>query len=134
MRSNIPAGVRALRAPDSQKRGAFARGSAGALGTEMVWRNPILGCLLAATSSAGCHGSIPGGITREQALKIAEHTAERSNIQLSKYSLSTYGEPLTQDGRTWLFLWECKPLPPPGCHFLVSVDRTTGAADLHRGE
>jgi hypothetical protein len=107
---------------------------AGALGTEMIWRNLILGCLLAAISAAGCNDAGPRNNTREQALKIAERTAERSNIQLSEYSLSTYGEPLTEDGRTWLFLWECKPVPPPGCHFLVSVDRTTGAAELHRGE
>lgn len=73
-------------------------------------------------------------MTREQGLAIARKAATARGYDLGRYSLDTFGLELSEDGGQWMFGFLCKPIPPPGCSFLVIVDRRTGIAEVFPGE
>lgn len=73
-------------------------------------------------------------LTREEGLAIARKAATAHGYGLERYSLDAFGRELSEDGGQWLFGFLCKPVPPPGCTFLVVVDRRTGIAEVFPGE
>jgi len=76
-----------------------------------------------------------GLITREQGLARAREVAKSDGRDLARYELDTFGNELTADHSEWLFVFQCKPRPaPPGCHFMVVVDRRTGDTRLFPGQ
>ncbi|WP_157476208.1 hypothetical protein [Lysobacter sp. Root690] len=91
---------------------------------------------IAQNPGAAQEGSGPaeGLMTREQALPIARKAATAHGYDLERYSLDTFGNELSEDGGEWMFGFLCKPVPPPGCMFLVVVDRRTGIAEVFPGE
>lgn len=75
-----------------------------------------------------------GLMNREQGLARAREVAKSSGRDLARYELNTFGDELTEDRSEWVFIFQCKPIPPPpGCHFMVVVDRRTGDARLFPG-
>ncbi|MFD1296940.1 hypothetical protein [Lysobacter gummosus] len=75
------------------------------------------------------------GISESQALEISRKAAEKHGYDLRRYTLDTFGDSTSGDGKQWLFVYLCAPSPPPpGCSFLVAVDRKTGSASVHPGE
>ena len=82
--------------------------------------------------------AIDGLMTRERGLIIAREFAKSEGRDLTKYELDTFGHDfgseLTEDRAEWMFVFLCKPIGPPGCQFMVVVDRRTGKAQLIRGE
>ena len=76
-----------------------------------------------------------GLMSREQGLDRAREVAKEDGRDLARYELDTFGDELTEDRSEWMFVFQCKPMPaPPGCHFMVVVDRRTGDARLFPGE
>ncbi|RDY65442.1 hypothetical protein [Lysobacter soli] len=76
-----------------------------------------------------------GLLAREQALARAREVAVTDGRDLERYELDTFGDELTEDRSEWVFVFRCKPAPaPPGCHFMVVVDRRTGESQLFPGE
>ena len=74
-------------------------------------------------------------MSRIAALEIGRKAAAASGYDLAKYKLDTFGNELTEDQSEWVFGYLCSPgPPPPGCNFLVVVDRTTGKATVYPGE
>ena len=90
--------------------------------------------LVFATSALSATAGAPTSLTRETALSIAEASAQSHGFDIKKYSLAKFDRELSEDGKEWSFLYECKAVPsPPGCHFLVVVNRATGSAELVPG-
>ena len=90
--------------------------------------------LLVACRPEPTAGSL-GPLSRVAALEISRKAAVTSGYDLAKYKLDTFGNELSQDQSEWLFVYLCSPgPPPPGCHFLVVVDRNTGKATVYPGE
>lgn len=94
------------------------------------------GASIAQNPGAAREGSGPaeGLMTREQGLAIARKAATAHGYDLERYSLDTFGLELSEDGGQWTFGFLCKPVPPPGCMFLVIVDRRTAVAEVFPGE
>lgn len=94
--------------------------------------------LVIATLFASCHSGADVGeaaLSRDAALEIGRKAAIAKGYNLSKYKLDTFGTERSKDQSEWLFVYLCDPgPPPPGCHFLVAVDRKTGKATIHPGE
>jgi len=84
--------------------------------------------------ATGCSQPAEGLISRDRALALAQRAAAQHGYDLDKYILSDFGEELTKEEKEWAFAYHCKPVPAPGCHFLVVVDRSTGEADVLPGE
>jgi hypothetical protein len=77
----------------------------------------------------------PLGLSRKDALFIAEKTAKEHGANLKRYELAAFPQGLSEDGKEWTFYFVCTPEPtPPGCHFWVSVNRVSGAAKYLPGE
>ena len=76
-----------------------------------------------------------GLMARAQGLIRARELAKSEGLDLARYELDTFGTELTEDRGEWMFVFICKPVPPPpGCMFMVVVDRRTGKAQLFPGE
>ena len=99
-------------------------------------RLEVLAAAVLALLAVGCDPNSPTASTipRERALERAQRSATRHGYNLDKYTLSEFGEELSKDEREWVFAYECKPVPALGCHFLVVVDRSTGATRVIPGE
>ena len=75
------------------------------------------------------------GLSRKEALVIAEKTAQEHGVNLKRYELAAFPRELSEDGKAWTFYFSCTPEPvPPGCHFWVDVNRASGAAKYLPGE
>ena len=86
--------------------------------------------------ATGCNISSPSTakISREKALELAQQSAMRHGYNLDKYMLSGFNEEISKEEKEWSFLYQCKPITVPGCHFLVIVDPSTGATRVIPGE
>ena len=74
-------------------------------------------------------------MSRTAALEIARKAAAANGYDLAKYKLDTFGKELSEDQSEWVFGYLCSPgPPPPGCHFLVVVDRSTGKTTVYPGK
>ena len=74
-------------------------------------------------------------ISRVAALEIGRKAAAASGYDLAIYKLDTFGKGVSEDQTEWVFGYLCSPgPPPPGCNFLVVVDRKTGQATVYPGE
>jgi hypothetical protein len=73
-------------------------------------------------------------LSRDEALAVARKAAEAHGYDLARYELDTFPRSLSEDGSEWSFYYHCKPLPPPGCFFNVTVNRRTGASRVSKGE
>lgn len=73
-------------------------------------------------------------MTREQGLAIARKAATAHGYDLGRYSLDTFGREQSKNGGEWMFAFLCKPVPAPGCTFMVVVDRQTGITKVFSGE
>ena len=80
----------------------------------------------------GCLEPRENRISYNQALEISRKAAIDHGYDLSKYKLDTFGNPGAEDGK-WLIVYLCAPTPPPGCSFMVVVDRNTGLTEVHPG-
>ena len=80
----------------------------------------------------GCSGPQNNLIGYERALEISRKAAMDHGYDLSKYKLDTFGNPGAEDGK-WLIVYLCAPTPPPGCSFMVVVDRKTGLTEVYPG-
>jgi hypothetical protein len=96
--------------------------------------------LLLLVLAAGCGGSSPGPrehprvsaddrIPEPEARLIAEETARRAGWDLEVYGIVSVDR---ADGR-WRVSFEHAPPAPPGGHFTVYVDASTGEAELIPG-
>jgi len=98
-------------------------------------RRIFLCILLDVLSSSSALAGDESSLSREKALAIAKKTAKARGIHLERYKLEAFPRELSKDGKEWTFFFQCTPQPiPPGCHFWVSVDRSTGAATYLPGE
>jgi hypothetical protein len=71
----------------------------------------------------------PLGLSRQDALAIAEKEIKAQGIELKRYKPSQFPQELSADRNEWTFYYQCTPDPiPPGCFFWVSVNRITGVA------
>jgi hypothetical protein len=87
-----------------------------------------------ALSLIGCSKTGTDPLSYEQALEISRRVAREQGYDLAKYELDSFGDPAAVDGK-WIVVYNCAPSPPPpGCHFMVVVDRQTGRAQLSPGE
>ncbi|BCT91387.1 hypothetical protein LYSHEL_04110 [Lysobacter helvus] len=74
-------------------------------------------------------------IGERQALEISRNVAQAQGYDLARYQLDTFGDRGGGSDKEWLFVYVCKPVPsPPGCSFMVVVDRTSGKATIHPGQ
>ena len=79
--------------------------------------------------------SSPAPMSRAAALEISRKAATASGYDLAKFKLDTFSNELSEGQAEWRFGYLCSPgPPPPGCHFSVVVDRTTGKATVHPGQ
>ena len=90
----------------------------------------LLGC-----SSPDNRSTRPSAhITEGQGLEISRKAAEKHGYDLRRYRLDTFGDRTGGSDKEWLFVYLCSPgPPPPGCSFMVVVDRKTGSAAVHPG-
>jgi hypothetical protein len=73
-------------------------------------------------------------VTESQALEISRKAASMHGYDLRHYALDTFGDRTLGGKETWMFVYLCTPWPsPPGCHFLVTVDRRTGSVTVTPG-
>jgi hypothetical protein len=73
-------------------------------------------------------------ITESQGLEISRKAATSAGYDLGRYKLDAFGDRTGDSDREWLFVYLCSPgPPPPGCSFMVVVDRETGASTVHPG-
>ena len=80
-------------------------------------------------------GSEGGGamtVSEERAVELARELAAQEGYDLSVYELA--GAELNEEGSSYWVNFEHAPPTPPGGHFSISVDVSTGEARLHRGE
>ncbi len=80
------------------------------------------------------HPSQSPALSRADSLPLAEAAARKQGYDPSKFVLSTFGAEVTEDGKEWLFGYECPGIHPPGCNFLVVINRGTGEARVIPGE
>jgi hypothetical protein len=74
-------------------------------------------------------------ITEGQALEISRVAARAHGYDLKGYRLDTFGDRTGGGDKEWLIVYLCSPgPPPPGCSFMVVVDRRTGDASVHAGQ
>ena len=74
-------------------------------------------------------------LSRDKALAVAREGIQKQGIDIAKYKLNPFKKELGNDGKEWMFLYECKRQPsPPGCFFWVLVDRTSGNVKVMPGE
>ena len=60
----------------------------------------------------------PQGLSRKDALVVAEKAAKEHGVNLMRYELAAFPRELSEDGEEWTFYFKCTPEPsPPGCHF-----------------
>jgi hypothetical protein len=86
-------------------------------------------CLCACTGSDSNES-----LSYERAVAISRDAATKHGYDLSKYTLDTFGDPKGAGDSTWLIGYKCQPdPPPPGCGFLVAVDRKSGEAKVMPG-
>ena len=77
----------------------------------------------------------PQGLSRKDALVIAEKIAKEHGVNLKRYELAEFPRELSEDSKVWTFYFKCTPEPiPPGCFFWVDVNRVSGAAKYLPGE
>lgn len=93
-----------------------------------------LGLLVAAIMVAGCMRHEQTPVTYERAVEISRQAAKEHGYDLGKYRLDTFGDPAADKGK-WLVAYLCGPEPPPpGCSFIVVVDRRTGDTEVYPGQ
>jgi hypothetical protein len=91
--------------------------------------------LLSVLSCSSAFAEGQSKLSRESALVIAKKAAKAHGINLKQYKLGVLPRELSENNKGWTFFFECTPQPiPPGCHFFVSVNRSTGVADYSPGE
>lgn len=100
-----------------------------------VFAAVALSMLLAACSpTAQPDAAHSGLITENEALTISRKAALDAGHDLERYHLDTSGDRTGGDDKEWLFVYLCKPVPPPpGCSFMVVVDRRSGASRIVQG-
>lgn len=81
----------------------------------------------------GCAHSGSSSISYERAVEISRDVASQSGYDLDRYALDTFGD-AGADSTKWLVVYHCKPVPAPGCSFMVVVDRASGESELFPGE
>ena len=99
----------------------------------------VLGATAVPTVHAEETGAAPPSssthVSRERALQLAQVAAKDHGYNLAKYELSTFGNEVDEGNNEWLFVYNCSPAPPPpGCFFMVAVNRSTGSAEVYPGE
>ena len=88
----------------------------------------------AAAMLSGCTSRDSRPVTYERAIEISREAAQKNGYDLGKYRLDTFGDPAA-DKDKWLIAYLCGPEPPPpGCGFMVVVDRKTGSTEIYPGE
>ena len=70
-------------------------------------------------------------LTRAQALAVARKAMIQEQLKLADYKVDDFVGGLSQDGKTWIFLFRLAPNGPPDSGFFAEVDRTTGVAVFH---
>ena len=85
-------------------------------------------------ATAAVAGQTKHSLTRAAALKIAAKAAIAHGYDLSHFRLDTFGRGISPDGTEFWFVYLCKPVPPPGCQFMVTVNRSTGTTELIPGK
>ena len=97
---------------------------------------PILASVfLSALFSSASFADGAQGLSKKDALVIAEKTAKEHGVNLKRYELAPFPQELSEDGKAWTFYFKCTPEPtPPGCHFWVDVNRESGEAKYLPGE
>lgn len=75
-------------------------------------------------------------LTEDQALAISRAAAQKRGYDLGRYTLDRFGDASGgNDSGEWLFEYLCSPTPPPpGCSFMVAVDKRTGDAKVYPGQ
>jgi len=103
-----------------------------------TWRNwkasfvVVIACVASSHSALGSHAAL---LSKAEGLAISRKAATAHGYDLSHYKLDTFGDPRGAGKNEWLFVYLCSPgPPPPGCFFLVAVDRRTGIATVHPGK
>jgi hypothetical protein len=71
-------------------------------------------------------------IIEPRILEIAGEVAQQHSVNLSEYQ--TPSVEYDSENKKWLVFYVRKPPTPPGGHFSVSVDDTTGKAEFQPGE
>ena len=92
--------------------------------------------VLAATSFASepsPHSHAPPKISRAKALANARAAVKKEGYDLKKLYVSNFISHLSDDGKEWVFLFQCAPNPPPDCGFFVTVDSISGVARIMPG-
>jgi hypothetical protein len=78
---------------------------------------------------------LAAGMTESQALEISRKAASMHGYDLGRYELDVWGDRTGGGTEVWMFKYMCSPWPsPPGCGFLVTIDRKTGSATVDRGQ
>lgn len=66
---------------------------------------------------------------------MSRTAAKKHGYNLRRYELDRFGDSRSDDGKKWLFVYQCSPAPPPpGCSFMVVVDRKAGDTKIYPGE
>ncbi|AWV07764.1 hypothetical protein [Marilutibacter maris] len=74
-------------------------------------------------------------LDRSQGLEISRTAARQYGYDQANYELDTFGDPVSDDGQTWRFLYRARPQDGGyGRHFLVVVDRRSHEAEVFPGE
>lgn len=92
-------------------------------------------CLLIAVAiSASCSRREERPVTYARALEISRAAAQKHGYDLDKYRLDTFGDPAAGKDK-WLIVYLCSgESPPPGCSYMVVIDRKSGASEVFPGE
>jgi hypothetical protein len=70
-------------------------------------------------------------ITRRKALVLAEEAAKKEGYEVNKFHVSDFISHLSDDGKEWVFLFQCWPNPPPDCGFFAHVDSASGKSRIY---
>ena len=104
-----------------------------------TWRNwkasSVIVVVLCAAASQSALGSPAAILSKADGLAISRKAATAHGYDLSHYKLDTFGDQGAAGKKEWMFVYLCSPgSPPPGCFFMVVVNRRTGIATVHPGE
>jgi hypothetical protein len=99
--------------------------------TRPIWLVAAMASLLLACSPTDHRKEV----SESQAIAISRRAALSAGYDLRRYELDAFGDRTGGGNKQWLIVYLCSPgPPPPGCSFMVVVDRKSGAATVHRGE
>jgi hypothetical protein len=90
---------------------------------------------VAVLTLCGCSdGESVQPLSYARAVELSREAAAKYGYDLSEYAVDTVRDPKAGGEAEWLILYKCRPDPaPPGCHFMVVVDRKTGSTKVLPG-